>query len=122
MPRGLLVVEDQKDIAEMLSEYLADAGYRVRAVPDGTGMQAALEAERFDAVILDLTLPGGQSGWALGDRARAHGAALIVMTGDHRHGTELEGKGWPHIMKPFRLAAMAALVEQVLGGTAEAAE
>jgi DNA-binding NtrC family response regulator len=122
MPRGLLVVDDQKDIADLLSEYLAVAGYRVRAVADGTGMQAALEAEHFDAVILDLTLPGGQSGWALGDRARAHGAALIVMTGDHRHGAELERRGWVHILKPFRLAAMAALVERVLGEGAEAAE
>jgi two-component system, OmpR family, response regulator len=122
MPRSLLVVDDQKDIADMLSEFLAEAGYRVRAVADGSRMRAALEAERFDAVILDLTFPGGQSGWTLADAVRSHGAALIVMTGDHRHAVELEAKGWVHIMKPFRLAAMVGLLEQALGGTAEAAE
>ena len=122
MPRSLLVVEDQKDIADMLAEFLAEAGYRVRAVPDGCSMRDALAAERFDAVILDLTLPGGQSGWTLTDAVRSHGAALVVMTGDHRHAAELEAKGWAHLMKPFRLSAMVGLLEQVLGGTAEAAE
>ena len=122
MPRRLLVVDDQKDIADMLTEYLGEAGYRVRAVPDGSGMRAALKGERFDAVILDLTLPGGQSGWALADIVRSHGAVLVVMTGDHRHAAELEAKGWVHIIKPFRLAAMVGLLEQVLGGTAAAAD
>jgi DNA-binding response OmpR family regulator len=122
MPRRLLVVEDRKDIADMLTEFLAEAGYHVRSVADGARMRAALEAELFDAVILDLTLPGGQSGWTLADAVRSHNAALVVMTGDHRHAAELEAKGWVHIMKPFRLSAMVELVEQVLGGTAEAAE
>ena len=122
MPRSLLVVEDQQDIADMLSEFLAEIGYRVRAVSDGSHMRAALEAEPFDAVILDMTLPGGQSGWTLAETVRSHGAALVVMTGDHRHAAELEAKGWVHIMKPFRLAAMVGLLQQVLGGTAEAAD
>ena len=55
----ILLVEDDASIVENLTEYLAGEGYRVRSAP---GQQAALELaaqERFDLVLLDVSLADG---------------------------------------------------------------
>jgi two-component system, OmpR family, phosphate regulon response regulator OmpR len=55
-PRVLLI-EDDARLAEMVSEYLGEAGFRVTAAADGrTGLER-LDREPFDALVLDLTLP-----------------------------------------------------------------
>jgi two-component system OmpR family response regulator len=54
----LLIVDDDKEIRNLLTEYLEHAGYRVSAVGDGKAMRRALDANRIDLVILDLMLPG----------------------------------------------------------------
>src|SRR5882762_6974741 len=56
MPRVLLV-EDERNIRELVSEQLRRSGYDCLAVADGReGLQLLLE-EPFDAVVLDLMLP-----------------------------------------------------------------
>lgn len=58
MPRTVLVIEDDKDIARLVELHLRDEGYSVTVMPDGnTGLQQAL-AKPFDIIILDLILPG----------------------------------------------------------------
>jgi two-component system OmpR family response regulator len=53
----VLVIDDDKTLAEMLTEYLANEGFKTAAVHDGaTGVQAVRE-NRYDAVILDVMLP-----------------------------------------------------------------
>lgn len=60
----LLIVDDDLDIRELLTEYLKKQGYQVTAVANGKQMRAALEVASFDLVILDLMLPG-EDGLAL---------------------------------------------------------
>ncbi len=58
MPRRILVIEDDRDIARLVQLHLRDEGYSVSVISDGRiGVQRALET-RFDLVILDLILPG----------------------------------------------------------------
>jgi two-component system OmpR family response regulator len=55
----ILIVDDDRDIRELLTTYLVKNGLRVTAVPTGRHMRAALETSGpFDLVILDLMLPG----------------------------------------------------------------
>ena len=54
----LLIVDDDKEIRNLLTDYLEQADYRVSAVGDGKAMRRVLEANRIDLVILDLMLPG----------------------------------------------------------------
>ena len=55
----ILIVDDDRDIRELLTTYLVKNGLRVVAVPTGRHMRAALEASGpFDLIILDLVLPG----------------------------------------------------------------
>ncbi|HYP72172.1 MAG TPA: response regulator, partial [Variovorax sp.] len=56
---NVLIVDDDREIRELLTTYLVKNGLRVTAVPTGRHMRAALEASGpFDLIILDLMLPG----------------------------------------------------------------
>ncbi|MES9871396.1 MAG: response regulator [Sedimenticola sp.] len=54
----LLVVDDDREIRELLKSYLEQNGYRVTTVGDGKGMWSALAQSRIDLIVLDLMLPG----------------------------------------------------------------
>lgn len=53
----VLVVEDDRDYAALLSRWLAREGWRVEAVDDGAEGYARLQDGGFDAAIIDLLLP-----------------------------------------------------------------
>jgi len=57
MAERILLVEDDPRLADMLSEYLGQAGYRVTVAPLGAAALAHLAGEEYDAVVLDLMLP-----------------------------------------------------------------
>jgi two-component system phosphate regulon response regulator OmpR len=57
MTERILVVEDDPRLAEMLSEYLGQAGFRVIVAPSGRAALERLSSAEYDAVVLDLMLP-----------------------------------------------------------------
>ena len=57
MAARILLIEDDRHLAEMLTEYLGGAGFRVASAPDGRSGLARLAAEPYDALVLDLMLP-----------------------------------------------------------------
>lgn len=58
MSKSILVVEDDADIAELLRLNLTDEGYAVQVAADGETGLARLQSNGYDALILDLMLPG----------------------------------------------------------------
>jgi len=54
----LLLVEDDPDLAAGLYDFLADCGYRMDAAPDGATALRLAAREPYDALVLDLLLPG----------------------------------------------------------------
>src|ERR1700744_4261203 len=57
MADHILLVEDDTRLAQMLSEYLSQAGFRITVAPLGAVALERLSAAAYDAVILDLMLP-----------------------------------------------------------------
>ena len=57
MSERILVVEDDPRLADMLSEYLGQAGFRVTVAPLGSAALERLSTAEYDAVVLDLMLP-----------------------------------------------------------------
>jgi len=57
MPRKILVIEDDKDMAGILLRNLEDAGYEVTTASDGGSGLAMAKADEHDLIILDLMLP-----------------------------------------------------------------
>ena len=57
MTERILVVEDDPRLADMLSEYLGQAGFRVIVAPAGRAALERLSTAEYDAIVLDLMLP-----------------------------------------------------------------
>lgn len=56
--KRILIVEDDADIRMVEEAYLESAGFETRMITEGTAVEAALQEEHFDLVLLDLMLPG----------------------------------------------------------------
>ena len=54
----ILLVDDDARLRELLSRYLLEQGFAVKAVGDASMMDRALHREHFDLMVLDLMLPG----------------------------------------------------------------
>ncbi|MDX5411383.1 MAG: response regulator [Thauera sp.] len=55
----ILVVDDDARLRELLSRYLQEQGFAVKAVGDAPMMDRALHREHYDLIVPDLMLPGG---------------------------------------------------------------
>jgi two-component system response regulator CpxR len=113
----LLVVDDQRDICELLAAFLSEEGIAVTAAHHGAAALSALERERFDGVIVDAVLPG-VSGVAVAEAASAAGIQVLLITGEPRSIERLDGNGrYPVLGRPFHLHEMrAALRSLSIGG------
>ena len=82
-PRAL-VVDDAPDVTEMIAMLLKLAGYDVTTVYSGPQALAAAQAERFDALISDIGMPG-MNGYELAQQVRTlpgyERVPLIAVTG-----------------------------------------
>src|SRR4051812_42502384 len=81
-PITIAIVEDDRFISEFLTEVLSDAGYLVRAYPDGGSGLAAIIAQPPALVLLDLNLPS-MAGEDVLVRIRQYlgvGLPIVIMT------------------------------------------
>jgi two-component system, OmpR family, response regulator len=74
----ILIVDDDREIRTLLSDYLQKNGYRATAVGDGKAMHRALERGHVDLIVLDLMLPG-DDGLKLCRELRATSQVPILM-------------------------------------------
>jgi DNA-binding response OmpR family regulator len=58
VPRRILVIEDNKDLAHLLEIHLRDLSFEVDLELDGHSGLSKAESNRYDLIILDLMLPG----------------------------------------------------------------
>jgi two-component system, OmpR family, response regulator len=113
----ILVVDDQKEICEVVQEYLSGEGYRVSVAHDGQGMRRVMSQNGIDLVILDLMLPG-EDGLSLARSLREQSnVGIIILTGrgetvDRIIGLEMGADDY--LPKPFHLRELLARVKSVL--------
>lgn len=74
----ILLVDDDEALCELLAEYLADEGFEVHAVHDGTAALARGGEGGWDAVILDVMLPG-MSGFDILKQLKAQEDVPVLM-------------------------------------------
>jgi two-component system nitrogen regulation response regulator NtrX len=79
----VLVVDDEANLRRMLCAVLAAEGYRTAEAASGTEALAAVNRRRPDAVLLDLSMPGGPDGLETLERlaGEAPGVPVIMMSG-----------------------------------------
>lgn len=118
----LLLVEDEDDLRMLVGEALRLLGFSVAAVSDGVAAVAALEQERFDVVVSDVSMPNGMSGIDLvGHAARLQPDSRIILVSGYARAQlpSLPGNV-VFLPKPYRIAQLAELLREKLavGGRA----
>ena len=121
----VLVVEDSAEVRAYSAEVLRELGYRVLEAADGPTALDILgrpAGARVDLLFADVILPGGMTGTALAERARAlrPGLKVLFTTGYARSAADaVSGRldpGTELIAKPFTYTELAARVRAVLDG------
>jgi two-component system OmpR family response regulator len=74
----ILVVDDHREIRDLVSRALSKDGFRVSAAADGRAMRKVLADSRIDLILLDLMLPG-EDGLALCRALRTESDIPIIM-------------------------------------------
>jgi two-component system OmpR family response regulator len=117
VPDHILVVDDDREIRSLLTEYLQQQGYRVSAAADGRGMRGAMAGSPPDLVILDLMLPG-EDGLALCRELRAKSQIPVIMLTARGDETDrivgLELGADDYVAKPFSPRELLARIKSVL--------
>src|SRR5881392_2843092 len=111
----VLIVEDDRVIAEGMARHLSSAGFDPVVVGKGEQGLARLRFERPDVVVLDLMLPE-RDGWSVIEEARSEGIATPIVVVSAR-GTEhdrvhaLEIGADDYLVKPFSMKELVARVQ-----------
>ena len=114
----VLVVEEDARVAGQVTESLRDAGYVVEAAEEGEEAQFLGDTEDYDAVVLDLGLPG-VDGLTVLQRWRAAGRSMPVLVLTARDTwrdkvTGLRAGADDYLAKPFEMEEMVARVEALI--------
>ena len=114
MANSILIVEDNRDVADLVSMHLRDQGYDVETAADGRlGLNKALSNDH-DLVVLDLMLPGIDGLEICRQiRARANYVPILMLTAkstelDRVVGLEMGGDDY--ITKPFSIRELLARI------------
>lgn len=114
----ILLVEDNKTLAEGLASILRGSGYAVDVVADGASAEAVAAAETYDLVILDLNLPEMDGLDVLRSmRARQNKAAVMILTArgtpeERVRGLDLGADDY--MIKPFDVSEFEARIRVLL--------
>ena len=115
---NILVVDDEPQIAEMISASLGVHGYTVSIAYDGEQGVARAAAEKFDLAIMDIQMPGMDGITALGEMKKVDPEIeVIIATGHGTMGTAIQSmrKGaFDYLHKPFEIKELLKVVERAL--------
>ena len=117
MVTKILVVDDDKNICDLLRMYLEKEGYEVKTASDGVEGVTAFRMYEPDMVLLDIMMPK-KDGWQVCREIREHSSKPIIMitakgeTIDKVLGLELGADDY--IVKPFSAREVVARVKAVL--------
>lgn len=121
----LLLVEDDFALQSVLEIGLSEEGFEVVAASNGNAALKELASDKttFSAIITDIRLGKGPSGWEVGKRARevTSGIPVVYMSGDSLH--EWSANGVPESMmlqKPFIIAQLISAVTTLLNNAGNA--
>lgn len=125
-PLRILVVDDNRDSADMLAALLKFSGHETHTAHDGLAAVEAASRHDFDVIVLDIGLPV-LNGYEAARRIRAqnrgtHRPALVALTGwgqeEERRQSDEAGFD-AHIVKPVNAASLPRLLAELAGRNEE---
>jgi two-component system OmpR family response regulator len=121
----LLIVEDDPRISKILTSALEEDGYAIDSAADGIEGLYKAENTEYDAIVLDVMLPG-LDGWELLKRLRRTRKTPVLMltardaTGDRVKG--LDTGADDYLVKPFELDELFARIRSIIRRSAGVAQ
>jgi two-component system response regulator CpxR len=116
----ILIIDDDEELCELVSEYLSAEGFEVEAIHDGeSGLQRALRNEQ-DLVILDVMLPTKNGFEVLRELRQTSKIPVLMLTargGDTERIVGLETGADDYLPKPFNPRELAARLRAILRRT-----
>ncbi len=117
MDKKVLIVDDDRKLRELLTEYLTEFGFQVTTIPDGRGILEVLKAENPHIIILDIMLPHKDGFEILREVRTAFSVPVIMLTArgedaDRIVGLELGADDY--LPKPFNPRELLARIRAVL--------
>jgi len=115
----ILVVDDHREIRELLARYLAKSGFRVSTAESAAAARRRLQAEAIDLVVLDVMMPG-ESGLALTrslrDTPEPHVPVLLLtaMAEPEDRVNGLEHGADDYLVKPFEPRELVLRIRNIL--------
>jgi len=114
----ILVVDDDQRIRDLLARYLHENGFRVTTAIDVASARAAMRGLAFDVVILDITMPGEETGLDLARDLKAVSTVPICMLtarAEPEHRIEgLEVGVDDYVAKPFEPRELLLRLQNIL--------
>lgn len=117
----ILIVEDQKDLVRNMKQYFELEGFYVTAAYNGEEANTLLEDNQYEAIILDLNLPG-TDGMTLAREWRTKGieTPIVILTARTAKDSVIEGLNLgadDYITKPFDMEEVIARIRSVIRRT-----
>jgi DNA-binding response OmpR family regulator len=113
----VLVVDDDPDIRELITDYLSTHGYRVTGADCADALRTALATQIPDVVLLDIGLPG-EDGLSLARYLREHHDLAVIMVSGAGESVDriigLEVGADDYLTKPFDPRELLARIKSVL--------
>ncbi|MBX5460549.1 MAG: response regulator [Steroidobacteraceae bacterium] len=115
--RHIVVVDDDRDVRMLLTQYLEKHGFRVTTVPDGRSLRRVMFTQRVDLVVLDVMLPG-EDGLSICRRLSTEVQVPIILLTARSDDVDriigLEIGADDYIAKPFNPRELLARARNVL--------
>ena len=120
MSARILIVEDHPTMREAMRLVLEGEGFDIDEASDGDQALAAVESERPDLVLLDMSIPGISGPDVLAAVKRDPGNSkvrviVVTATGEEGRAAAMAGGADHYFTKPFSPIALLQAVEEVLG-------
>ena len=117
MKLNILIVEDEKEIREGVSEYLSEVGYNVISAEDGMQAIELFKNSKIDLVILDIMLPKANGFVVLNKIRQESNVPVIMLTAmsdDYTQIMSFDEKADDYITKPFSIIVLHKRIEALL--------
>lgn len=121
----ILVVEDEKQIADFVKKGLAEQGFLVEHCANGDEAMVLMFSQPYDAIVLDIMLPGRDGLSILKQfRKKGHATPVILLTARSELDERIEGLNIgadDYMTKPFYVEELAARLHAVARRTSDEA-
>ena len=117
MPKKILIIEDNRDLAHLLESHLRDMAFQVDLSFDGNAGLARADSDNYDLVILDLMLPG-LDGIEICQRLRRKSSYVPILmltakSSEMDRVVGLEVGADDYVTKPFSIRELLARVKAI---------